>query len=210
MAATVPPDAELTTREVARWLGLAVRSIQLMVDRGELQAWKTPGGHRRISRASVQAWLATRPGGTAAPAAPRPAARANGTDVLLIEDSIHHQNMVRLLVERAFPDVNLAVAGDGIAGLALAGQLQPAVLLVDILLPGIDGAALITSLRSQPQFSASRLVVVTSLDAAQRRPYEFALTDVPVIHKSRLGQDLVPCLARLLGRRARKVALPPV
>lgn len=212
MPPPVPPDAELTTRDVARWLGLAVRSVQLMVDRGELEAWKTPGGHRRISRASVQAWLATRPGGTAPAAIPSatPPAAANGTDVLLIEDSIYHQNLVRLLVERAFPDVSLAVAGDGIAGLALAGQLQPAVLLVDILLPGIDGAALITSLRSQPQFSASRLVVVTSLDAAQRRPYEFALTDVPVIHKSRLGQDLVPCLARLLGRRARKVALPPV
>jgi CheY-like chemotaxis protein len=31
------------------------------------------------------------------------------------------------------------VADDGIAGLAMAGQLQPEVLIVDILLPGIDG-----------------------------------------------------------------------
>jgi len=214
MAAPDPDDAgTLTTREAARQLGLAVRSVQLMVDRGELEAWKTPGGHRRISRRSVQAWLAARSGGaataTATAAAPRRVGAAAGTDVLLIEDSIYYQNLVRLLVERAFPDLRLAVAGDGIAGLALAGQLQPAVLLVDILLPGIDGATLITSLRSQPQFSASRLVVVTSLDEAQRRPYDFALADVPVIHKSRLGHDLAPCLARLLGRRARKVALPP-
>ena len=42
---------------------------------------------------------------------------------------------------------------DGIAGLALYGRLQPQVLIVDILLPGIDGATLITSLRSHPQFA---------------------------------------------------------
>ena len=61
------------TIEVARLLGLAVRSVQLMVDRGELEAWKTPGGHRRISRASVERWLAARQGrraGRRAPPAP--------------------------------------------------------------------------------------------------------------------------------------------
>ena len=44
----------------------------------------------------------------------------------------------------------------------------PEVLLVDILLPGIDGATLITSLRSHAQFKHSRLIVITSLDASQR------------------------------------------
>lgn len=59
-----------TTREVARMLGMAVRSVQLMVDRGELQAWKTPGGHRRIDRGSVERWQAARgmAGGAARPA----------------------------------------------------------------------------------------------------------------------------------------------
>ena len=52
--------ADCTTREVAQALGMAVRSVQLMVDRGELQAWKTPGGHRRIARASVLQWLQSR------------------------------------------------------------------------------------------------------------------------------------------------------
>lgn len=195
-------DADtLTTREVARLLGLAVRSVQLMVDRGELEAWKTPGGHRRISRRSVQRWLDARPAPTAA--------RRSGTepaDVLLIEDSVYYQNLVRMLLEPALPSIRLHVVGDGIAGLALAGQLRPAVLIVDILLPGIDGATLITSLRSQPQFQDSRLLVVTSLDAAKRQPYEFALSGVPLIHKSHLAAELVPAVSRLLGRRARPAA----
>ena len=156
------PDTCSTT-EAARRLGMAVRSVQLMVDRGELQAWKTPGGHRRILRSSLDAWLATRAGTPAtapAPAAPRD------------------------------------------TGLALAGRLEPDVLLIDILLPGIDGAALITSLRSHPQFARSRLIVVTALDEAQRAPYRFALDGVPVVHKT----DLVTQLPALLAEAA--AALP--
>lgn len=191
---TVPPLPEhCSTREVAQALGLAVRSVQLMVDRGELQAWKTPGGHRRISRTSVQQWLATRGSKAGPPAevAPAPApSPAHRPRVLLIEDSAHFQNLVRLVLEHDFPQVDLHVADDGIIGLAMAGQLQPDLLLVDILLPGIDGATLIARLRSHPQFQHSRLIVVTSLDEAQRAPYAFALAGLPVVHKPRLVQEL--------------------
>ena len=50
---------DCTTLEAARLLGMSVRSVQLMVDRGELVAWKTPGGHRRIARASLEHLRAT-------------------------------------------------------------------------------------------------------------------------------------------------------
>jgi excisionase family DNA binding protein len=212
---------------------MAVRSVQLMVDRGELSAWKTPGGHRRILRDSVDRWRAERGIGTASggpraatapPAAarslpePRPVAAAPDIDttedrqapagaarVLLIEDSKHFQNLISLLLRQHFPGAELHVADDGIAGLAMAGQLQPHVLIVDILLPGIDGATLIGSLSMHPQFAASRLVVVTSLDEAQREPYAFALKGVPVVHKPRLVAELPPLLHRLLQPQAAHV-----
>ncbi len=205
-----------STIEAARRLGLAVRSVQLMVDRGELDAWKTPGGHRRISCASVERWLARRhPGATPravggptpglaglhdmidpgtgprGAAAPAPVSGApSAARVLLIEDSVHYHTLVRLLLQQQFPQVDLHVADDGIAGLALYGEIKPDVLIVDILLPGIDGAALVSSLRSHAQFARSRLIVITSLDEAQRAPYAFALAGLPVVHKPRLAIDL--------------------
>ncbi|WP_440110668.1 response regulator [Acidovorax sp. BL-A-41-H1] len=201
------PD-HYTTLEVAKLLGMAVRSVQLMVDRNELDAWKTPGGHRRISRASVERWINARgpaaiqggSNGTSA-SAPGAARRAGGgaaAQVLLIEDSIHFQNLVSLIVQQHFPGVALHVANDGIAGLALYGQTQPDVLIVDILLPGIDGATLITTLRSHPQFTRSQLIVVTSLDEQQREPYAFALQGVRVIHKPSLVAELPSALAACL------------
>lgn len=209
MASSPPPtsaDDTCTTVEVAQRLGMAVRSVQLMVDRGELEAWKTPGGHRRISRASVDRWLAARQQPSAGPVVTPTPDRQTGAGgaprVLLIEDSSYYQNLVGLLVREKFPQVELHVADEGIAGLAMAGRLQPQVLIVDILLPGIDGATLITSLRTNPQFSGSRLIVVTSLDEAQREPYAFALAGVPVIYKPRLVAELPALLAECLGRDA--------
>lgn len=221
------PPVDCSTRDVARVLGMAVRSVQLMVDRGELEAWKTPGGHRRIARASVDSWLARRRGHAATAQSDTADVKAaveagdfatsassrlivqggayksqehlQRQRVLLIEDSAHFQTLVKLLMAHDFPQVDLHVADDGIVGLAMAGELQPDVLIVDILLPGIDGATLIARLRSHPQFQRSRLIVVTSLDEEQRGPYAFALTGLPVVHKPRLVQELPALLAKCLS-----------
>lgn len=207
-------DNTLTTREVAKLLGLAVRSVQLMVDRGELQAWKTSGGHRRIARDSVTQWLAQRPGngvGLPRPAhAPTPSqvgARRRVTDsrqptVVLIEDSGHFQGVIKLMLQRSHPQVSLHVASDAMVGLALCGAVRPDVLMVDLLLPGIDGATLIGSLRSQKHFAGLQLMVVTSLDASQREPYAFALEGIPVVEKKDLARGLGPVLTQQLAKAA--------
>lgn len=204
---TQPMD-DCTTVQAARLLGVSVRSVQLMVDRGELAAWKTSGGHRRIARASVDRWRHSRSSGGQAQGASAPPVSADDApaqtgaarpSALLIDDSNHFQKLVTLLFGQRFPGVALHVADDGISGLAQYGRLQPDFLIVDILLPGIDGAALITSLRSHAQFSPSRLVVVTSLDASELAPYALALDGIPVIHKSRLVVELSALMQSWLG-----------
>lgn len=200
-SSSTPASEYCSTIEVAQMLGLAVRSVQLMVDRGELEAWKTSGGHRRILRESVNRWVASRhqdgEGGslgksTAGVGAKRP------QKILLIEDSAHFQNLISLLVQQHLPESEIHIASDGISGLAKFGQIQPQLLLVDILLPGIDGAALITSLRSDPQFSNTKLVIITGLTDSEMSPYAFALEGLPVIRKPNLVKELIPVLNQLL------------
>lgn len=186
--------------EAARLLGLAVRSVQLMVDRGELEAWKTPGGHRRISRASINAWIErrqNRPAEAAREASATAAARAQPR-VLLIEDSAHFQNLVGLLVRQTLPAAEVHVADDGIAGLAMAGKIEPDVLIIDILLPGIDGASMINGLRRHSLYGQCKLIVLTALDEEQRAPYEFALNGVDVVHKPKLVEALPPLIQAAL------------
>jgi excisionase family DNA binding protein len=47
-------DEFLTSSQAAKRLGLSMATIQKLVDNNVLQAWKTFGGHRRISLASIQ------------------------------------------------------------------------------------------------------------------------------------------------------------
>lgn len=49
----------ISTLEAAKKLELSVGTIQRMVDSGLLFAWKTPGGHRKISTDSIQVYLQT-------------------------------------------------------------------------------------------------------------------------------------------------------
>ena len=200
-----------TTLEVAKILGMAVRSVQLMVDRGDLQAWKTPGGHRRITRESLERWIqGSRSGVTGVGALHggvgpdvRPSGRRRAVvhvpRILLIEDSSHFQNLVSMLVKQRFPTVNLNIANDGITGLVSFGHLQPDLIIVDILLPGIDGATMITGLRRHALFGNCKLIVLTSLDQEQRAPYAFALQDVDVVHKPRLVQELPGLIDKALA-----------
>lgn len=195
-----------TTLEVAKILGMAVRSVQLMVDRGDLQAWKTPGGHRRITRESLDRWIqgsrASVTGVAALHGGAGTETRSSGRRrhhvhvprILLIEDSSHFQNLVSMLVRQKYPSVDLHIATDGITGLVSFGHLQPDLIIVDILLPGIDGATMITGLQRHALFGQCKLVVLTSLDVDQRAPYAFALEGVDVVHKPKLVQELPPLI----------------
>jgi len=48
------PEDYCGTTYAAKLLGLSVGTIQTLVEKAELQAWKTQGGHRRISMQSIR------------------------------------------------------------------------------------------------------------------------------------------------------------
>lgn len=53
-------DDFISPREAAEQLGMSIGTVKDMAQNGHLDAWKTSGGHWRISQRSVRAWLAAR------------------------------------------------------------------------------------------------------------------------------------------------------
>lgn len=53
-------DEFISPREAAEQLGMSIGTVKDMAQNGHLDAWKTSGGHWRISVRSVRAWLAAR------------------------------------------------------------------------------------------------------------------------------------------------------
>lgn len=80
--------------------------------------------------------------------------------ILLIEDNEQNRYLVTFLLQaRGWEVVH---AADGPAGLALAGEIAPALILLDIQLPGMDGYAVARALRANPTLAAIPVVAVTS------------------------------------------------
>jgi excisionase family DNA binding protein len=50
-------DPVMTTSEVARLLGVATSTVQIWMESGAIESWKTPGGHRRTRLSLVQGLL---------------------------------------------------------------------------------------------------------------------------------------------------------
>lgn len=80
--------------------------------------------------------------------------------VLHIEDRRENRILVRKLLEaRGWTVVD---AADGLTGLELARQVDPALILVDINIPGLDGYEVVSRLKSDAAFARVPVVAITA------------------------------------------------
>lgn len=85
-----------------------------------------------------------------------------GQLVLVIDDD----PLVRDLLERFLrkSGFQVVVAADGEHGLELAHKLKPMAITLDVMMPGMDGWAMLTRLKSEPALAAIPVIMLTMLD----------------------------------------------
>ena len=168
-----------TTREAATLLGVSVGTVQLWVENGLLQAWKTAGGHRRVLRDSVDFLLRKVPQtATSREALARHPVHVGQAEVvipgqprrlsvLVVEDDVnllrlYEANMSKWPMQPEITTVNSAVAG-----LVMMGRLNPDLLVTDLHMPGMDGFEMLRVLNRLPEASRTSIVAVSGLDAEE-------------------------------------------
>ena len=197
----------ISSLEAARVLHLATGTVQRLFDAGDLQGWKTKGGHRRILRSSVEAYLQK-----ISLQLPRTYASelgaqvvqpdSAGASVLVIEDSSHYRNLISRLLRDQFPAFRVDLAADGVTGLLKLGEKKPDILIIDIMLPGMDGTAVLGAMRDNPFLSHTKVIAVTGLREAELAPFRHALVGVTLIHKESLVAELSEKVAALIDKTA--------
>lgn len=185
-----------TTAEAAALLGVSHRTIQLWVENGTLQAWRTSGGHRRIAGASVRTVLAGRAeamaDGTQAAAPPPP------KKILLVDDDPTLLRLYELEIAGWGLHVETVKAGNGYEALIRIGEARPDLLISDLTMPGMDGFRMIRSLRANPAYAAMPIIVISGLERAT--VVAMALPDdIPVLSKPAPFQALRSSVERALG-----------
>jgi signal transduction histidine kinase/DNA-binding response OmpR family regulator len=91
-----------------------------------------------------------------------PAPERNASAVLVIDDELEVRNLLKRFLEGLGYTVHLAA--DGAAGLRLAGELQPALVTLDAMMPDVDGWTVLRDLKSNPQTCDIPVVMITVLD----------------------------------------------
>lgn len=165
MQATSVEKSFCTTKEASLLLGVSVGTVQLWVESGLLQAWKTAGGHRRVLRDSVERLLhKSTPPAAAAPALPV-ARTARKLEILVVEDDT---NLLRLyqFTMAAWPMApRVNTLDNAFSALLLMGRNPPDLLITDLNMPSMDGFDMLKVLAQVPEMARTRIVVVTGLDA---------------------------------------------
>jgi DNA-binding NarL/FixJ family response regulator len=84
--------------------------------------------------------------------------------VVLVDDQVLVRAGLRALLDNE-PDVEVVgEGGDGAEALALARELVPDVMLMDIRMPGVDGLQATKSIAAEPRLAGVRIVILTTFD----------------------------------------------
>ena len=81
--------------------------------------------------------------------------------VLIIDDDVDQLQILRAALEEKY---EVWTASDGLDGYALACSAQPSLIVLDIMIPLVDGWTVLRKLRANPLTKNSRIVVATALD----------------------------------------------
>lgn len=158
-----------TTREAAEMLGVSLRTAQLWVDSGILQAWRTEGGHRRINLDSVERLL-RHDRSSKAPALTNSAGASVDLGVLkilVVEDDNTLLKLYRLQLNGWNLPIQVTTAANGYDALVLIGREQPDLMIADLSMPGMDGFQMVRSVSSSSFREGMEIVVVTGLETSE-------------------------------------------
>lgn len=108
--------------------------------------------------------------------------------VLVADDDPHVHDMVRQLVGEQY---ELRAANDGIDALAAIDRERPDVVLLDLVMPRLDGFGVLQRMREHPAHRTIPVVVLTakSLTAAEAKGLEAGVTNV--VRKQGLAADVL-------------------
>jgi len=133
----------------------------------------------------------------AQPAAPEPTiARPEAPVIMVVDDSLTVRKFTSRLLERE--GYQVVTAKDGVDALELTRGTLPAVMLVDIEMPRMDGFELTRNMRADPRTRGIPIIIITSRTAAKHREQATQLGVNGFLGKPYQESELLETVSRYL------------
>jgi excisionase family DNA binding protein len=151
----------LTPNEVAELLMVNPVTVRQWAARGLLRSLTTPGGHRRFLLSDVEEFARSR-GAT-------PIARQSGRPdrILIVDDDPHMGREIQKFIQGRDADIETEVAHDGFEAGVKLEAFRPHALVLDLMMPGVDGYEVCRRLRARPTLNHIRIVAVTGFGSPE-------------------------------------------
>ena len=151
-------DKLLTSHQVGEILQVNPSSINKWVNDGRIQAFRTPGGHRRIRAGDLVAFLEKHK-----MPVPRPLAGLSRRRLLIVDDSPKQLEALKRRLKPHSDRVELAVAANGVDALVQLGSFRPHVMVIDVTLSEVDGFEVCRRLKANGETRGIDVILTTDV-----------------------------------------------
>jgi CheY-like chemotaxis protein len=159
-------DVSTTRKYGGTGLGLAISKRFCEMMGGTVAVSSEPGqGSTFVLRMpAVVGRQEARPSTAAGPATSQ---QDGGGTVLVIDDDPAVRDLLTRFINAAAPELRSLTAADGVEGLALARRIRPDLIFLDVLMPKLDGWAVLTAIKADNRLADIPVVMMTVLSQAE-------------------------------------------
>lgn len=181
----------LTTHQVSDLLQVNPGSVVKWVDQGLLRSYRTPGGHRRIARDDLMAFVEEQ--GMFVPEELKP----ERSRVLIVDDE---EDVVQVLCRlfESEPDLfEVRTAADGIEALIEVGRQEPDLVVLDLFMPNVNGFEVCRRLKREHDRQVAVVAMTGQAEPDTQAKIEACGADA-FFEKPLDLEELMACARRLL------------
>jgi len=172
-------DKEFSTFEVGKICNVAHTTVINWIERKELVAHATPGGHRRVYHNDFIVFLKKYQ--MRIPQELLEAEKKPG--VLIVDDDAE----ILVMLSRAFrehaPQFQVRTTQNGMEALMLVGREPPKVIILDVVMPEMDGLAVCRTLKAGVSSKHIKVLVITGKKLTTQERGYFMETVDGIFHK---------------------------
>jgi excisionase family DNA binding protein len=193
-------EEHLSLGKVAKRCNVSRTTVYRWIIGGHLKAYSLPSGHFRVRPGDMEDFCKSWgiPETTAETGLRR--AASDKINVLIADDHPDVVFLLRKVTERFLPDAAIHEAVNGVDTCIAVGTLRPQILLLDIMMPGMDGFAVLQELLRRPELSEAKVVVVSAYEPFDRVE-ELARLNPQIVASMRK-----PVSVEVLGRTLQEIA----